>query len=203
MTELSDIVKNEGITFHSKGRQLDARLQDYGEYDWNLVRYLISQADSYMLVRGDRLEEFLRTPRNLNLMTNFLVQLLSAGHDMSFHVDTDIERIATSYPKQPEDAIVNLLGQRIATMSWLSDKTEFERMWNFSLCEAIGGWIGYPGYEWPLNAEAFEEESANHATMFMIGTQQQLQRYKTWANKYPDFAKQINENLARFGQTLN
>ena len=64
-------------------------------------------------------------------------------------------------------------------------------------------WVGF-GYGLPQSAEAFEAEIASHvANGLLLGTKKQLERYKEYACKFPEFKAEINEILAEYLQWKN
>lgn len=205
MAGIADLIRNSEIEVHSKGRSLSVEIPDYGEYCWNLVHHLCLQADQYVTLRGPGIEQFLRKAQNVMVLTDFLMQMWSTNGEMRFHVLADIEAVTTSYQRKPaEDWIVNGFGKRVAnTSTWLPQSTEFEKIWNLCLCSSIGGLVGYPGYEWPLTAEDFEVTVAEHAPTYMIGTYRQLERYKLFASKHPDYCTAILETLSGFSRKVN
>ncbi|MBI4738524.1 hypothetical protein HY772_03005 [Candidatus Woesearchaeota archaeon] len=204
MNNLADLLRTGNIEVNSKGRRLNAAIPNYGEYNWDLVRHLCTQADNYVTLCGQGLEQFLRDDLKVMQLTDFLTQMWDTNREMRFHVLADIEAITTSYRKNAEQWLVNGLGDRVvSTSTWLPQATPFEKLWNLCLCSSIGGMIGYPGYEWPQTADAFEVTVAEHAQMFLIGTHQQLKRYKILAEKQPEYATEINITVDKFMQAMN
>lgn len=126
-------------------------------------------------------------------LADLLVKKLKKGSDIKIHVEADIEEINKHYCMVPEEEwIINGLGQKVVnTAEWLPRMLYFEKGWNFALCDAMGGWVGYPGYEWPTTEECFEAVVAGHAKNFVIGTKEQLLRYEYYARKFPEYRSEI------------
>jgi hypothetical protein len=94
--------------------------------------------------------------------------------------------------------MINGLGQQVCdSKDWVPELSYFEKMWNFALCNAIGGMVGYPGYEHPRTDKGFRYHIAQHAQNFMIGTKPQLQRYRKYARQYLDKVFRITKRLRK------
>src|SRR3989338_1742100 len=232
MGNLEDYITKEKIRFYNGDKKLSIPA-DFGEHNWELVKELAFKSGKFLTVKGD-LEKFLKEPKNLQDMTDFLVQiyysdwklifpmikflskgiskdymvkLLSEGQSENYedllrkyvesrigadlndteidmkaikcHVDVDITKFEKYYTKEPNEKLVNGLGQYIAkTSDWLPHMNEFEKRWNFALCRSIGDSVGYPGYEHPTTEKQFEAEISINSLNFLIGTKDQLSRYK-------------------------
>lgn len=201
---LADLIRNNKIEFHSYGRKLDNYPCDFGEYNKSLVEYLTAYSGNCMSIRGDGLEDYLGDVKNLYSLTEFLVQLWSSNinkkryDNMGFHVDADIEKIDKHYKQPAKDSICNGFGQKVCDVgSWVSEIPYFEKVWNFALCSSVGGMIGYPGYEHPLDDASFRYEMREHATNFMIGTKEQLKRYRPYAKEYLKTALAIARKIRK------
>lgn len=182
---LEDLIHNKKIEFVSYQRKLKTDITDFGEYNWNLVNYLTKQSGKYVTIAGEGLEEYLKDVKNLYYFVDFVIQLWSDAHktypDFGVRVDVDIHKFDT-YKQPKEEKLVNGLGQVVCDAAkWVPEIPYFEKVWNFALCNAIGGLVGYPGYEHPKNDISFRNEMAEHAENFMIGTSKQIERYKKYA----------------------
>ncbi len=200
-------IRNGEIGFYNKDKKLDSQIDDVGEYGWKLIEHIIKQSDNYLTIKGsgldsyiiNGLEIFLWEKENLFALTDFMIQMLSKNHDAKFHVEAGLEKINAGYPQERESFLYNGLGHKTANVKdWLPNGTVFERDWNLFLCSAIGGLVGYPGYEWPRTEKTFEAVCAEHAGDFLIGTKSQLSRYEDYAKKFPKYADSIRENLRNF-----
>ncbi|PIO05350.1 hypothetical protein COT47_05200, partial [Candidatus Woesearchaeota archaeon CG08_land_8_20_14_0_20_43_7] len=149
------------------------------------------KAGKYLTITGQALEGYLVDTRNIFRLAEFLTGLWwTAGcgrfdGGISIHVDIDIEKI--DYKKPESEALYNGLGQKVGDSStWVPEMVPFEKMWNFAIDTAVGGMVGYPGYEHPRSDEGFRHCVAQHAQNYMIGTKKQLGRYKKYADQYFD-----------------
>lgn len=139
---------------------------------------------------------------NVYELTHFLMAISAEKSEkrekIRFYVEADINKIDQHYSRGGEGCIANLPGTIVVkTADWLTHLPQFERMWNFALCDAVGSWQG-PGYEWPMSEEEFEETIAEHAQTFLIGTKEQLQRYEHYMIKFPERSSRIKEALEGF-----
>ena len=204
--KLSDYIRKGDINFSSNGAVLDVNVNNYGKYGSKIVEHLAKQFGSTVTVAGKGLETYLVRTDNLFEMADFVLGLWIVGkHKNYFHVNADIERLNLSYPTREKQELVNLVGTvKIDVKNWLPKMSQFEKDWNIALCEAFGGWIGYPGYEWPRREQEFGEEVASHAKTFVIGTQEQLDRYFAYRNLTKDvhLKKDMETILNAFGRTL-
>ncbi len=191
MSSLEELIRNKDVVFHSYGRDIDTDLKDFGEYNWDLVKHIADQSGNCIVMSGNRLYEHLKDVSNLYNLASFLVQLSWGDgtgkfrEGISVHVDVDIDRFSEHYKKPASEKLINGLGQNICdTARWVPEIPYFEKIWNFALCQAVGGMVGYPGYEHPRDDASFRYEMASHAEHFMIGTKKQLGRYKKYALKH-------------------
>ncbi len=199
---LEDFIRNKKIEFVSYQRKLDTDLPDFGEYNWNLVKHITKQSGKYLTMKGDALEEYGRDVKNLYYLADFVVQLWSDAHqkysDFGIRVLVDIDKFNQHYKQPKEEKLVNGLGKVVCdAASWVSEIPYFEKVWNFALCNAIGGMVGYPGYEHPKDDASFRNEIAEHAEHFMIGTPKQIERYKKYAYESLDATMTITEKLKK------
>jgi len=195
MTSLEDLIRQDRIQFYSCGRKLDTQIDDFGNYNWDLVKHLTKHSGKYMTIKGDGLQEYLQDPGSLYHLAGFLVQMWGDDKNyhydggMSFHVEANIHSFYQHYIQPEEELIINGLGQKVGdAKDWAPLIPYFEKMWNFALCDAIGGMVGYPGYEHPRCDESFRHEIRHHAQSFMIGTKEQLDRYREFARHYSEAA---------------
>ena len=200
---LEKLIRRKEIQFHSYGRKLSTRLKDYGEYNWNLVRNIMDNSGNAITIKGNSLENYLKEPRNLYHLTNFMIQLWSVGEKnfgpslgMNLHVDVDINNFSNSYKQQNKEKMVNGFHQQVGdAATWVREMPYFEKVWNFALCNAIGGLIGSPGYEFPLNDKQFRYHVSLHAENFMIGTREQIKRYDKYALEHLSNITTISDKL--------
>ena len=204
---LADLVRANKIEFHSYGRKLDKYPSDFGKCNWDLVGYLVDYSGNCLAIRGKGLEDYLKDSKNLYELTEFLVDIWSSKKEKvsGIHVDADIGKIGRHYKRPKEEPMYNGLGRKICdAASWVPEISYFEKLWNFALCSSVGGFVGYPGYEHPLNDVSFRAEMRNHAASFMIGTKKQLKRYRAYIEEYLknvfDIVETVkkNPNLAFF-----
>jgi hypothetical protein len=183
MPSLTDLVKKGKIEFYSKGSRLDTGSACSEETNWDLVTHLLLQSSSYLTIKGRGLEEHLSDMQNLWPFTDFLVKLRYNDYDIKIHVEADIEKLDKKY-------------SRYSSWSYAKELPElscFDNLWNLALCCSI-----YYPWEQPFSATRFKAEVAFHATMFMIGTKQQLERYRTFDRYNPACLQKIEENLEEF-----
>ncbi|MBI2666846.1 hypothetical protein HYX13_04495 [Candidatus Woesearchaeota archaeon] len=198
-----ELIRSKEITFHSYGRKLKTKMKSFGEYNWDLIRKLIEQSGNKMILSGSALECYLQKPQNMGIITDFAMQIFGKGSerygDFSVCVSVDIDALNPYYlakRNSKEEKIVNLLGQTLADTSWWVKEIPYvEKVWNFSLCNALGGMVGSPGYEYPHTEKRFRAEMAWFAQRFMIGTPEQIKRYETYALNY---LKQVFEKISVF-----
>lgn len=195
MDSLEDLVRQDRIQFYSCGRKLDTQIDDFGEFDQDLAMHLAGHSGKYMTITGDGLQDYLKEPANLCHLAGFLVQMWFGEKDyhfdggMSFHVDVNIHSFYDHYIQPGEEPLINGLGREICDChDWVPEIPYLEKMWTFALCGAIGGMVGYPGYEHPRSDSGFRHEMRHHAQSFMIGTKDQLARYREHARHYSDAA---------------
>lgn len=203
---LEDFIRNKKIEFISYKRELDTNLNDFGEYNWNLVKHLTKHSGKYMTIKGDCLEEYLKDAKNLYYLAGFVVQLQYDVYkiypDFGVHIDVDIYKF-DNYKQPKEEKLVNGLGQVVCDVAnWVPEIPYFEKTWNFALCDAIGGMVGYPGYEHPKSDPSFRSKMADHAENFMIGTPTQIERYKKYALDSLNAAITITEYLKKKPESI-
>ena len=201
VSDLEDRIRDGGIEFYSFGRKLSVDIDDFGEYNQDLIKHLAVKAGCYITVCGDGLEGYLGEPKNLFRMARFVVHLwyiLNRRYSSSaaIHVDADIEAFDARYTQPKENNLINGLGHVVGNAAgWVPEIPYFEKCWNFALCDAVGGMVGYPGYEHPRNDESFRLEMATHAEEFMIGTPKQIARYKPFVVNHINTAITIVDGL--------
>ncbi len=191
---LEDLIRSQDLEFYSYGKKLIAGLSNFGKYNWDLVKHLLSQSGDKMAVAGKGLEGYLTKAENLYRFVDFLAKFWcereSAGNypqNWGVHIDVDINQFNEHYQQPTEEKIFNGLGQVVCdASSWVPEIPYFEKLWNFALCSAIGGAVGYPPYEYPRDDLSFRCEMARHAENFMIGSREQIKRYKKYAFDYLD-----------------
>ena len=185
---LEDLIRNKDIEFFSFGRKLDADIENFGSFNWDLVKHVVNQSGNNLVIKGKPLQDYLTNKNNLFGFANYLVQFYFEGAgragktSFAIHVDTDIETLNQHYPQPAEEKLVNGLGQVVVdAASWVPEMPYFEKLWNFALDLAVGGAVGYPGYEHPRNDASFRCRIGELAENYMVGTRQQIQRYKKYA----------------------
>lgn len=169
-------------------------------YLWRLERHLAKQAKDYLVIRGKSLDAFLAREQNVPLLADFALGIhVDTKYPVKVWVDADIDKVAKHYDGKRKGELANLLGTKKVDISrWARKMSVFERDWNLALCAAWGGFVGYPGYEWPRTVKQFEEHCAYHATSIVIGTKGQLSRYESFAKKFPEYGKEIYALLDLF-----
>ncbi len=204
--KLTGLIRSGEINFISNGSILDVNVKNYGKYGSKIIEHLIGQCNSTVTVAGTGLESYLLRKEGLCEMTDFLLGMWIVGkHNNLFHVNADIERLNKNYFVPKKQEIVNFAGTgKIDVKKWLPKMSVFEKDWNFALCSAFGGWIGYSGYEWPINEVGFGYEVATHAKTFVIGTQEQLDRYFSYRDLISDvyLKKDMESILVAFGRVV-
>ena len=185
---LEDLIRSKEIEFFSYGRKLDTDLKDFGTYNLNLVKHVLPKAGNKISLKGVALEQYLSKPENLYSFAEFLIQFWYHGvsvqkkQHLAVHVDVDMDKLSSHYQKPTEEKLVNFSGQVVGdAASWVPEMPYFEKLWNFALDQAVGGMVGYPGYEHPRNDLSFRIRAAELAENYMIGTKQQIQRYRKYA----------------------
>lgn len=172
---------------------------DDQKYVWRLSDHLSRQAKEAVVVRGASLEYVLAEMQRMYHIAHLVLDIhIGKKQSVKVHVDVDVDKVSAQYNGQRRAALENPFGKKIWMTSWLRDRTVFERDWNIALCDAWGGFIGYPGYEWPRTAKEFEVCCADHATNIMIGTKEQLSRYEAFAKKYAGCSDEINKMFGLF-----
>ncbi len=183
---LEDLIHNKEIEFYSSGRKFDTNLDNFGEHNWDLVKRIVKESGTYLVIKGNGLQEHLKTPQNLYSFTFFLIQSWFASYNkkqhFAIHVDVDIKKYNKHYKKPKKEELIDGTGQVVGNAaSWVPEMPYFEKCWNFALDSAIGGMVGYPGHEHPREDESFRYIISQHAENYMIGTPQQIKRYKKYA----------------------
>lgn len=98
-----------------------------------------------------------------------------------FHVNADITKFSLKALTDETAVLSNLRGSSVIHYrDWGAGFPEADLSWNLSHCDAIGTIVGYPGYEWPRNRESYLHSVAEHAISSMIGTHEQLERYRDY-----------------------
>lgn len=185
MTSLEKLIKEGKIEFLNRSRRIDTNIGEFGEYNWDLVAHIKKNSGTFITISGAAIEEHLTEVKNLFYLTDFMVQLYSGKKDIRIHVEADIEKIDQHYTRPKEEVLYNGLGTKVCeSTDWMPELPYFEKMWNFALCDAIGGFVGYPGYEHPSDEETFRYVVEEHAQNFMIGTKKQLDRYIPYAESF-------------------
>jgi len=200
MGDIAQLVRSEDIEFFNKNIKLDTNISDFGEYYKKLADHIAKQSGRYLTIKGKGLEEFLYKKHNLHELAGFLILILDKSisknieDEVKVHIEADIEEINRNYEKEKSDEISEDIRKYFPKMP------EFERHWNAALIYSFAGWVGFPGYEWPESKGDYEYEIANRATSFMIGTKDQLKRYKNPDGYYYKgyFDKEIMETLSGF-----
>ncbi len=183
-----ELVKNGEVNFHSYGRKLEITVEDFGKYNWGLAKNLLQKSGNRIVVSGRGLENYLIEPENLYFIAEFLTQLRSEGANkfprssFAVQVNVDISKFDNIYQKPKEEKIVNGLGQVVGDASnWVPEMPYFEKLWNFAVDSAVGGMVGYPGYEHPRDEESFRYRISELVESYMIGTPKQILRYRKYA----------------------
>lgn len=201
MSNLADCIKNEQIIFKCGDKVLDTKLRSYGKYCGKLIQHLSNQYNSAMVVRGIGLGEFLSDKENLYDLTDFLIGMaVKLPVPLLTHIRADIEKLEQHYSESSQQ-LTNLTGDvEVNYGEWIPQMQMFEKEWNIALCTAWGGFVGYPGYEWPKTEDEFKECVASHAQNFVIGTPRQLKRYWTYCNfTEGEYEQSISTILTAFG----
>lgn len=198
---LEDLIRSKEIEFFSYGRKLDTEI-DFGQYNWDLVKYLLQNAGNKISLKGSGLENYLAKPQHLYTLTGFLTQLWYKGvkkfPDIALHINVDIDAFEKDYRQPQEERLVNGLGEFACDAAgWVPEMVYFEKMWNFALDYAVGSMVGYPGYEHPRNDDSFRVRIADLAENYLIGTPQQIPRYKKYALDAVKSALSTTEELQK------
>jgi len=189
-------IKNREIWFFGRGKNLTIDIENFGEYNQNLAKYLAYSSDDNILVKGTGLNEFLYKTENMAELADFAIEMLwSQQSRFKIYIEADINKINNYYPKKKEEWLENGFGEKVIdTAKWAPDKTQFEKEWHLMLCEMEGGRVGYPGYEWPRNKEEFDDVIKIHEQNFLIGDKEYLKmKIKDHIkNKFLDYDALIN-----------
>jgi len=194
MGDIAQLVRSEDIEFFNKNSKLDIDISDFGNYYEKLADYIAKQSKRYLTIKGKGLEEFLYKRSNLYELAGFLISILSKSisknieDEVKVHVEADIEKINNNYEKEKSGKITEDIRK------YFPEMPEFERQWNAALIHEFAGWVGFPGYEWPEGKKGYEHEIVNRAISFVIGTKDQLKRYKD----YKGLNEEIMETLSGF-----
>lgn len=193
MPSLEELIQYQEIEFYSYGRKLDTAVGNFGEYHWGLINHLTIKSGNRIVITGPGIYKHLSDPNNLSTFTEFLNQIWYSGTTKHYpegiylHVEVDIEALAYHYKQPSSELMINGLGQQVCdAKDWVSELSYFEKVWNFALDFAVGGMVGYPGYEHPQTDREFRSKIAEFAQNYLIGTKQQLHRYKRYARQYLD-----------------
>ncbi len=200
MGDIAQLIRSEDIEFFNKNIKLDTKINDFGDYYEKLADHIAKQSKRYLTIKGKGLEEFLYKRYNLYELAGLLVFILDKSisknleDEVKVHVEADIEKINKNYEKEKSDEITEDIRKYFPKMP------EFEKQWNAALIYEFAGWVGFPGYEWPEGKKGYEYEIAEHAISFVIGTKDQLKRYKNPGGYYYKeyFDKEIIETLSGF-----
>lgn len=183
---LAELIRDGDIIVVSEGKKVDTFVSDLGEYDWNLVHHIQRGSATHLLFTSDTLENYLKEPKHLYELADFLVQVTYTTEIKKIHIDVDMDVLNPFY-KNVGTAIYNGLGQKVADVkNWVPEFSSIERYWNLALCNAVGGAMGSPGYEYPEGSEELKFCALEHAQSFLIGTKEQLKRYIIYANEIED-----------------
>ncbi len=201
MGDIAQLVRSEDIEFFNKNSKLDTNISDFGDYYEKLADHIAKQSERYLTIKGKGLEEFLYKKNNLYELAGLLVFILDKSisknleDEVKVHVEADIEKINKNYEKEKSDDKTTK-----DIKKYFPKMPEFERQWNSALIYEFAGWVGSPGYEWPEDKKDYEYEIAERATSFVIGTKDQLKRYKNPGGYYYKeyFDKEIMETLSGF-----
>jgi len=195
MGNITQLVRREDIEFFNKNVKLDTKINDFGDYYEKLADYIAKQSKRYLTIKGKGLEKFLYKRSNLYELAGLLVFILDKSisknleDEVKVHVEADIEKINKNYEKEKSDDKTTK-----DIRKYFPKMPEFERQWNAALIYEFAGWVGSPGYEWPENKRDYEYEIAERAISFVIGTKDQLKRYKD----YKGLNEEIMETLSGF-----
>jgi len=198
MTELTDNIREGHIEFFSGERKLDTSLVDFGEYNQFFGKYIADQSGEHLIIGGQGLKRLLSTQQNLDDFTSMLVQILYqfGDDDISIHVDVDIDKANQKYVVNDEEFLNP--AYKIEISLWHPELTRFERDWNVFLDLAIGGMVGYPGYEHPQSKDGFNSRMTEIAHNFIIGTKEQLSRYFDYTHYRESEVTYLQETVSAF-----
>ena len=182
---LEDLIRSKDIEFFSSGRKLDTNLDNFEKYNLDLMKHVVKQSGSYLTIKGDGLQDYLINADNLYALAAFAVHFLYVGtgsigkkSHLAIHVDVDIEKAGQHYQKPTEEKLFNGLGKAVVdATSWVPEMPYFEKLWNFAIDYAVSADChGHPGDE-----GSFRYIVSEFAENFLIGTPQQIPRYKRYA----------------------
>ena len=201
MGNIAQLVRSEDIKFFNKNIKLDTNIIDFGKYYEKLAGHIAKQSERYLTINGNGLEEFLYKKNNLYELAGLLVFIWDKSisknikDEIKVHVEADIEKINKNYEKEKSNDKTTKDIRR-----YFPKMPEFEKQWNAALIYEFGSWGGSPGYEWPEDKGDYEYEIAERAISFVIGTKDQLKRYKNPGGYYykERFNKEIMETLSGF-----
>lgn len=200
MVSFEELVRSNKIKFKSYGKELDIEMDDYGEDNCRLARHLVLQSNKHMAITGEGLEEYLKEPKNLYELADFLIELSVSDNNqvypraMSFHVEVDIDKMPQYYAQPKENPVVSG-GNKIGDAAgWVPELPYFEKLWNMALCNSMCEAFSNSGYEPPMDENAFRCDITEHTRNYVIGTKEQLQRYKKYAlEKLDCMARHMDE----------
>ncbi len=215
--EFYAFVQSGDIGFYRGDSRIDTSLDDFSKYGSNLNSHIAQHARD-----GDEMNLTVRWSTGLehhladfSMMTSFAEHAMAmifvsrkVGIDVMqarVHIDADMDVLARAYDQVKVTKLINGFGLVVADVtSWSPSLSCFEKDWNFALCSAISGFVGQ-GYEWPRTEEGFHHAILRNASLTVIGTQDQLQRYRERADALGDgfwqsgHGEALAETLSRFG----
>lgn len=147
MASLEELIRNNEIEFYSYGRKLDTKVDDFGEYNWDLIHHITEKAGNRIIITGPGVYQHLKDPENLYSFTDFLNQVWYSGttkhysEGISLHVDVDIDALSFHYIQPVSEPIVNGLGQQVCdSKDWVPEMSCFEKMWNLPCATRLVAW---------------------------------------------------------------
>lgn len=209
-SSLEELIRNKEIEFFSYGRRLDTDLENYGEYNRDLLKHLVQKSDNFITIRGSALQSYLINEDNLYNFASFVgclwycydsVASVSKKPQLAIHVEVDVNILGQYYQKPTEEEMINGAGQIFDVTDWAPEILYFDKIWSFVLYGALFE----TGHEHPRDDASFRYQMTGQAEIFMIGTKEQLTRYKTYAlnsllgvEAMARHITAIKENIAHF-----
>ncbi|MCA9477720.1 MAG: hypothetical protein KDK61_08615 [Simkania sp.] len=187
----------EGVSFSLEGMNGPIDLDTYlGEYNFHLYRHIVKQTDHLRINMMIPPEDI----SSLDKITDFSYDLVYEGMKY-IHLNMTInqDQFSQGEISLPNiKAITETENAGIAIAAILSgaikkdyislnelfpELTHFEQQWYLSLERALAGIVGFPGYEFPRTKEWFFSSMKQHSSRILVGTKDELQRYKAFNDK--------------------
>ena len=205
MKNICRLLRNGELGLYNQGNQLSLRMRSPRA----LVSEIASISQEYLTIKGSCLETLLSDPQDLSDLAEFAIEVCIESiqerkSEIKVHIDVSITNV--NYAKSAWGKIANGLGKvQFDTKNWMKSYPPIFKDWHLFLCEQIGGWVGYPGYEWPRTEKHFLHEIVNQVDRYgiLLGNQKNCKVYEKLAEKYPQMKVNIKRIFANFFELPN